>query len=216
MKIALLGDSLVDTLFFAGEFWELRNMLEKTKPENRVQLLNYGVGTTDVELGLYRLTHDYEYKERGRFLPSLVSQNPDIIIVESFAYNHWTDSRADLDRYISTHQKILDTLTNTDTAKVFLLSPIAPNKEIYTKGIPVLGWSEERRLREYETTKMYLEKFIEYARSTDKPLVDCYHASQKDGDGDPKYISNVDFLHNSAYGRQLNAEMIYKMSFPDS
>lgn len=210
MKIALLGDSMIDTLFFTGEFWELKNLLNKNKNFKDVELLNYGVGTTDVELGLYRLTHDYEYKERGRSLPSLVSQNPDIVIVESFAYNHWSKSKNDLERYISIHRKILGTLDKLVSVKVFFLSPIAPNLKFYTRGILALGWSEERRSEECLTTKLYLGQFIDFAHGTGKPVIDCYNASLKNNDGDPQYISNVDFLHNSAFGRKLNADLIYK------
>lgn len=210
MKIALLGDSMVDTLFFTGEFLELKNVFACCKPSVSAELMNYGVETTDVELGLYRLTHDYEYKEKNRFLPSLVSRDPDVVVVESFAYNHWSRTDEDLERFILIHERIIKSLKDKTRAKLFFLSPIAPNREVFTKGILALGWSEARRVREYEMTRLYLERFVRYATSRDIPLIDCYHASLDGGDGNPRYISNVDFLHNSAAGRALNAKLIWQ------
>ncbi|MFZ5845079.1 MAG: hypothetical protein ACOY0S_01275, partial [Patescibacteria group bacterium] len=84
--IALLGDSMVDTL--GPDFPALQRELAKIFPKVKFEILNYGVGGTNIDLGLTRLTNDYLYQ--GRPTPPLVSQNPDIVVVESFGYNPYT------------------------------------------------------------------------------------------------------------------------------
>lgn len=209
-KIALLGDSLVDTLFFGGNFWELKMALEKNFPDEEFELLNYGVGSTDAELGLFRLTNDYEYKERGRQLPALINQKPDITIVGCFSYNHKTKTDQDLNEYRETIRKIVESLQTETESKVWLYIAMAPNKENYTTGIPWLGWSEEKRIEEYETTCRYQQEFLELAVELKLPLIDGHSPSLKDGDGDPKFISNVDFIHPSAAMRKLVADLVVK------
>lgn len=205
-KIAFLGDSLVDTIFFSGKFWELELLLKKEFPDQEFELLNYGVGSTNAELGLFRLTNSYEYKERGRSLPALSGQKPDIIIIGDFAYNHWTDSLEDLERYRKTINEIIIKAKKI-TNKVWLYISMSPNKELYVTGIPWLGWDENKRIKEYETTKLYQSEFLKIATKIKLPLIDCLQPSTSGEDGDPRYISNVDFIHPSAAMRQLVAKI---------
>lgn len=207
MKIAFLGDSLVDTLFFGEKFWDLELLLKKEFPNQQFELLNYGVGSTDAELGLFRLTNDYEYKERGRSLPAIVTQKPDVIIIGDFAYNHWTDFSGDLERYRETIKKIISGAQEI-TNKVWLYLSMMPNKNLYVTGIPWLGWNEEKRVKEYETTRLYQSEFVKIISETKLPLIDCLQPSLVNGDGNPKYISNVDFIHPSAAMRQLVANLV--------
>lgn len=206
----MLGDSMVDTLFFGGNFWELKMALEKEFLGEEYELLNYGVGSTNAELGLLRVSSDYDYKERGRHLPALVSQKPDITIVGCFSYNHKTDSADDMEKYEETIRTIVKTLQKEGPGKVWLYIAMAPNKDSYTTGIPWLGWEEEKRLNEYETTRKYQAEFLQIAEELKLPLIDAYHPSLVDGDGDLKYISNVDFIHPSAATRKLVADLIIK------
>ncbi|MBP7875744.1 SGNH/GDSL hydrolase family protein [Candidatus Woesebacteria bacterium] len=207
IKIAFLGDSLVDTLFFGDKFWDLELLLQQDFPKKKFELLNYGVGSTDAELGLYRLTNDYEYKERGRFLSSLSGLRPEIIIIGDFTYNHWTDSQADLQKYSSTIQKIISA-SKEIADKVWLYQSMTPNKKLYVTGIPWLGWDEIKRVKEYKTTRLYQSEFSKIVESSKLPTLNCLDKTLINGDGDPKYISNVDYIHPSAAMRQLVADLV--------
>jgi len=211
IKIALLGDSMVDTLFFGGKFWDLEILLKEKYPNKKFKLLNHGVGVTDAKIGLYRLTHDYDYKERNRHLPALISEKADMIIVESFAYNHGPNTNKGIKDYKETISTIINTLKGETESELFLYAPISPNKHIYTKGISWLGWSEAERAKEYKATRVYLEEFIRLAKVIRLPLINTYNKSLDGDDGNVEYISNVDGIHFSSVGRQLVAKEMLTM-----
>ena len=54
--IALLGDSMIDTL--GPDVPALKSKLSSLYPGVAFQLLNYGVGATNIDYGLERLTND--------------------------------------------------------------------------------------------------------------------------------------------------------------
>jgi hypothetical protein len=81
--IAFLGDSMIDTL--GPGIPHLGMLLKKQFPKTTFTLLNFGVGGENIDSGINRITHDYTYL--GVSHPSLVSQKPDIVVVESFGYN---------------------------------------------------------------------------------------------------------------------------------
>lgn len=205
--IALLGDSMFDTAGIG--YPQLVAKLKSLFPEINFNILNYGVGARDLEYGLYRLTNDYEYL--GENIPSLLSQNLDIIIIESFAYNHWSKSQSDLDREWLTLAKIVDEVKSKSAAKIVFLATIAPNREVYGKGIKDINWTEEERKENSETVKMYLQNHINFANSQKIPLIDIYHQTMdSNGEGKIEYINHDDFLHPSPEGHELVASEIAK------
>jgi|GEM_PF-1855881 len=206
-KIALLGDSMFDT---AGKGYpDLAVDLKNTLPDINFNILNYGVGARDLEYGLFRLTNDYEYL--GEKIPSLLSQNPDIIIVESFAYNHWANTKNDLDRQWLTLSKIIDTIKNNSSAKIVFLSTIAPNSDVYGQGIKDITWSDQERRENSETVKAYLENHIKFAQSEIIPIIDVYHQTiGQNNEGEITYINHGDFLHPSPEGHKFVASQITK------
>ncbi len=207
-KIVILGDSLVDTLFFGGNFWDLKLLLDKNYPNQPFEIFNYGVGSTNAENGLFRINNPYDYKDKNRHMEPLTSLEPDYVVVGDFAYNHWTDSPEDLAKYKATILNIIQELQAKTKAKIILYHSMCPNKNSYVTGIPWLGWSEEKRLQEYATTRLYQKVFSEIAQSSGLPAIDCLTPTTLDNDGDPQYISNVDFIHPSAAMRKLVAEKL--------
>lgn len=203
-SIAVLGDSMVDTL---GEgFPALADKLNESFPAKSFAIFNYGQGATDLESGLFRLTNGTNYLDK--YYPPLLSYKPDILVVESFAYNHWGGQKYDLDRQWLGIAKILDTIHHESPfTQVILAATIAPNSKIFGDG--KLNWPTNLKSDSATITKAYLQNMINFAVSENYPVADAYHASLgTNGEGLPIYINNGDHLHPSPEGAKLFAEKI--------
>lgn len=204
-RVAVLGDSMVDT---AGkDFFGLEKWLNDYYTQADIKIFNYGAGATDLENGLFRLTNDYQYL--GKTVPALLKVEPDIVIVESMAYNHWTDAKEDLDKQWLTMGKIVDMIKKDSQAEVVFLTTIAPNTKVYAKNIDGLNLTDEDRLNRVKTVRMYITNMINFSNSQEVPLINIYQATLgADGEGELKYIAE-DGLHPSGEGHKLTAEMIF-------
>lgn len=204
-RIAILGDSMVDT---AGKgFSGLEKRLNDYYTQADIKVFNYGAGATDLKNGLFRLTNDYQYL--GKSVPALLKVDPEIVIVESMAYNHWSDTKEDLDKQWLTMGEIVDTIKRNSKAKVVFLTTIAPNTKVYAKNIDGLSLTKEDRLNRVKTVRMYIENMINFSSSQGVPLINVYQASLgAGGEGELKYISE-EGLHPSGEGHKLTAEMIF-------
>ena len=202
--IALLGDSMTDTL--GPDLYHLRTLLTKAYPDYTFKLINYGQGGTDMESGLYRLKNETTYL--GEKKPPLLSYRPDIIVVESFAYNHWSGEKHDLDRQWITIAKIIDTIKkDLPDTKIILAATIAPNARTYGDG--ALNWNKNLKWDAALITKAYLQNLVNFATSQKYPLANAYHASlDSDGNGIDKYINQGDHLHPSGDGGWLYGQKI--------
>jgi len=192
---------MVDTFDFMGQgFPELKLELKKLRPNNTIQLKNHGVGTTDVALGLERITKQYNYQERNRQLPAVLDENPNLVVVESFAYNHWSNSSEGIQKYIDCHKKIMKTLQGK--TKILLMATVAPNKELFAQGVLSLGWDKEKQQSEYNLVIKYFQEFISLAKQSGLPFLNLFTQSlTKENTGNLKYVSNVDYIHLSYDGR---------------
>ncbi len=202
--IALLGDSMTDVL--GKNLPHLRSLLQNAYPNYTFALLNYGQGATDLESGLHRLTNTTTYL--GTDYPPLLSYKPDILVVESFAYNHWSGEKYDLDRQWLDIAKIIDTVRqNSPNTKIVLAASIAPNKDIFGDG--VLNWPGFLKEQATLIIKAYLQNMVNFATSQHYPLADAYHPSlESDGQGVAGYISGYDHLHPSGDGGYLYSSKI--------
>ena len=202
--IALLGDSMTDTL--GRNLPHMRNMLKESYPDYTFSLLNYGQGSTDLDSGLFRLTNTTNYL--GTDYPPLLSLKPDILVIESFAYNHWSGEKYDLDRQWITLAGIIDTVREkSPDTKIVLAASIAPNKHILGDG--VLNWSKSLKEDTSLIIKAYLQNMVNFATSEHFPLVDAYHPSlDASGNGLEIYINDGDNLHPSPEGAYLYSQKI--------
>ncbi|OGG23157.1 hypothetical protein A3E42_03375 [Candidatus Gottesmanbacteria bacterium RIFCSPHIGHO2_12_FULL_40_13] len=203
--IALLGDSMTDTL---GEnLPHLAQILKENYPRHNFTLLNYGQGSTDIESGLYRLTNPTKYLNRD--FPPLLDFNPDIIVIESFAYNHWGGELTDLNRQWQALVNIIETIKNrSPETDIILAATISPNPFIFGDG--VLNWPKDLKWDSALTTKAYLQNLMNFAGSARLPLADAYTPSlDNKGHGDPKYINSADHLHPSEEGKLLISQKIF-------
>lgn len=201
LTIAVLGDSMVDTL--GPGVPALASRLKNLFPTTAFTILNYGVGATNIEYGIQRLTNDYDYL--GNHIASLVSQKPDIVVVESFGYNPFSEDEGALDHHWLSMAKVVDTLkAQLSGVKIIFAATIAPNANVFGDGAPGLSFSAEDKQKRVTNIKRYIENTINFAHSQHYPLADAYHASLgKDGNGALSYINPGDHIHYSDAGRSL-------------
>lgn len=202
--IALLGDSMTDTI--GRGLPDLKNMLKQYFPDKQFTLLNYGQGSTDLDSGVYRLTHKSFYL--GAVYPPVLTYKPDILVVESFAYNHWTNTQHDLDRQWLTYAKIIDIVKKeSPQTKIIMAASIAPDS--FSFGDGSLNWPMSLKWDSTQTTKAYLLNATRFAASQNLPLADAYHPSLDDkNNGLSTYINPGDHIHPSAEGARFFSEKI--------
>lgn len=198
VKILLLGDSMID---FLNDFPHLRDLLGSLNPSVKWEILNYGVGASNVSYGLYRVNSDYEYL--GRHFQSATGVNPDIVVVESFAYNHGDMPEVEYQRNL---KRIFEELGKTGK-KIIFLATIAPNKANYARG--AADWGDEYRSKEYEKTRRFMDLALDTARQMNIPIVDAFHTSlDEDKGGNEKYIYGGDWIHPSPEGAEFIAKLL--------
>ncbi len=207
VKIAMIGDSMTDT---AGEDCRfLKAELNKHFPGREFELFNYGVGGTRAGYGLWRLTNAYEHREK-KFKP-LVEIQPDIVLIESFAYNNGSDGLhgEGIAHFRDMHQKIVATLQEKTSAKLVYIVTIAPDTESFLKTVPnfkhtpvsIRRWMAEDRM-------VYLEEAIKIAHELGLPLVNIYKATldaNKKGTPLGHWVDKNDWIHPGEAGHQLIA-----------
>lgn len=204
--IAFLGDSMTDTL--GADFRLVHDELRRVYPATSFTLLNYGVGGENIISGLERVTSDTTYL--GAVRPSLISQNPDVVVVESFAYNPFSFDIGALEQHWLSLAYIADAVkSNLSNAKIVIATTIAPNSTVFGDGAPGLNFSVQDKLERTQIIKRYLENAIRFAQSEHLPLANAYGPSlDHNGNGKLIYINPGDHIHYSDTGRQLFARTV--------
>ncbi|MBU1327324.1 SGNH/GDSL hydrolase family protein [Patescibacteria group bacterium] len=202
--IALLGDSMIDTL--GKDAANLAGRLNSVYPRTDFTIQNYGVGGTNIDYGLARVTGDYDYVDSH--IPALASQSPDVVVIESFGYNPFVQSDDYLTRHWLALAHVIDALRlHIPGVKLVIAATIAPNAEVFGDG--VLNWTSEQKHQKVATIKEYLKNAVKFARSQKLPLADAYHASLgSNGNGKLMYINPGDHIHYSEAGMALMAQKI--------
>jgi len=204
--IALLGDSMVDTL--GSDLGILKQMLSKTYPSVGFTMKNYGVGATNIDFGIERITNGYTYL--GNPMPALVSQNPDVVVIESFGYNPFSFDEGAIDKHWLALGKAVSTLQSALPAvRIVIGATIAPNASVFGDGASGLSFDPIAKSQKVTVIKKYLENAVNFARSQGLPLADAYHPSL-DGSGNGKiaYINPGDHIHYSDAGRNFFSQKI--------
>lgn len=204
--IAFLGDSMIDTL--GSDLRLVHDELVRVYPDATFTLLNYGVGGENIVSGLERVTRDTVYL--GQHRPSLLSQQPDVIVIESFGYNPFTFEMGALEQHWLSLAYIVDAIkANLQGTKIVIAATIAPNSRTFGDGASGLSFSQEDKWQRTQTIKSYLENALRFAQSERIPLADVYHASlDSAGDGKELYVNPGDHIHYSDLGRQLFARTV--------
>ena len=164
----LVGDSMVGSLGPNAQL--LRQHLIEYYPDHEFVNYNYGFGATSIESLPERLTKETEYL--GIKYPSILSQGFDLIIIESFAYNPLSQLKEG--EGLNKHLKILNEsirkiIKERPESVVAVMTPIAPSKDFFAKGIYDLTPAERKQWAEERIN--YIEAVIDYWRSQSLPIV---------------------------------------------
>ena len=204
--IAILGDSMADTL--GPDLPNLKEALHAYYPTTALAMLNYGFGGTNIDYGLARITHSYSYL--GNEIPSLVSQHPDIVIVESFGYNPYSYDEGALDRHWLQLAAIVDIIKKElPNANIVIAATIAPNAKTFGDGALNVSFDPIGKAHKVKTIKSYLENTVRFAESQRLPLADAFHPSlDGGGNGKKEFINQGDHIHYSDEGRKFFSQKI--------
>lgn len=203
--IAVLGDSMTDVM--GPNLPYLKKELLKYYPKADFNLLNYGVGAENIEMGLNRMGGEYTYQ--GRHYPALISINPDIVIVESFGYNPFSDANDYLNKHWSTLAQIVDRVKNQTNAKIMILSTIAPSKSQFGEGPAGVNWPKDLAWQHAIRIHEYLDNAVRFAYSAGLPLINVYHKTLlSNGEGNPAYINPGDHIHQNVAGNEFISRLI--------
>jgi hypothetical protein len=198
IDMVFLGDSMIDTL--SNQICQ--TSLQKYFPTTKFNLLKYGYGSTNIESALKRLTETTTYL--GQNNPSILSQNPDIILIESFAYNNFGNSQAGIDRQSQALEKLTNIIKEkSPNTKILLASTIAPNSVVFGNGIKNMHFSALEKVEKTNTIKLYLQNIINFAGKNKFALADAFHPSLFGQNGSEILIDSVDHLHPSSLGSEL-------------
>lgn len=211
--VAVLGDSMIDTL---GEnIPQLETSLTRYFPNKKFSILNYGVGSSDIEYAFFRLNNSYQYLNKN--FPSLISQNPDIIVIESFAYNNFGNSQSGIDRQWLGLGAITTTIKEKlPNCKIVLASTIAPNSLIFANGNPNAYFTSFEKIEKTNTIKLYLQNLINFANSEHFPLADAYFPSLLKNEGMIDLINPDDNIHPSELGKEFFCDTVAKTIFENN
>lgn len=203
ITVAVVGDSMTDLMKPGLPY--LKTELKKHYPQAHFSLFNYGVGADNIENGMARIKGSYDYQ--GRSYSPLIETNPDIVVIESFAYNPFPEEDNLLLRHWQDLQDFVNYIKSSTEADIIILATIAPTKEKFGQGPNGVNWPIETAYQHAEKINSLLDNTVRFAQSKNLPLVDIYHQTLLDnGEGNPKYINSNDHIHQNEAGNQLIAK----------
>jgi hypothetical protein len=197
---------MIDT--FGSDNAALASSLKAVYPQTAFTLYNYGLGGTPLTDAITRIVSGMT-KERVTY-PAIASLQPDIIIIESCAYNQtWSGPEA-LDVHWLTLANAIDTIHNTlPQARILLFATIAPNSDVFGDGAANLHFDTNEKLIRTTRIRAFLDNTVKFARSQNIPLADAYTPSlASERQGNLQYINSGDHIHYSDTGRVFAANII--------
>ena len=103
MRMLLYGDSMTEYLHRPPRM--LTDALQALHPEHVYEISNWAIGGTRAELVLYRLLYEF-WHGRERMLP-LSQSRPDILVIESCAFNNANDQQEGIGNFKHIWDQIL-------------------------------------------------------------------------------------------------------------
>lgn len=205
VSIALLGDSMIETLYSDI----LNKSLLTYYPNSTFNISNFGSPSQTIEYGKKRLESE------------IIPLKPDIIVIESFAYNNFGNTEDSMNRHWLELGAITTIIkTKLPNTKIILATTICPNPITFGNGSEFRFSSMEKQ-EKAKTISLYLKNTINFATSQNFLLADTYSIScDRSGQGLPELINTQDNIHPSELGKQLFADTlsqtIYKNKIVDN
>lgn len=205
ITIAVVGDSMVDTM--GTNLPYLEQQLKKIYPNTSFILLNYGIGSTNIDSITNRTTQPYVNQDRA--YEAISSLKPNLVILESFAYNPLPLADANLNYHSNKLADSISRLKTEGISNIMLLATITPNLEQFGKGPGGVNWPEDQVTTHLEAINAYLKNTFKVAEDTQTAIIDAYYPSQDLlGNGLLDYINSHDHIHPSQKGHQFIASRI--------
>lgn len=206
VNLALLGDSMIDTLGTNPQ--SLISMLKSYYPTVKFNIYNYGVGSKTIEDGLNYLSVPLKYKDRN--YPSLLELQPDILVVESFAYNNFGNTQEGFNRHWQALVKITDTVKKKlPLTKLIFTNTLAPNSVVFANGSGI-NYTALEKLERTKTITLYLQRTASFSKAVNLPLANVYEKSLLNGDGQTSLIDTKDHIHPNSTGADFFSAILAK------
>lgn len=194
ITIAVFGDSMIET--FGQDMPVLKKTLQKSFPNKAFNLLNFGQSATTID-------------NASSKIPDIIALKPDIIIIESFAYNNFGNTQSGFDRQWQHLSNITSQIKSAlPHTKIILSATVAPNSITFANGIPGLHLSSLDKIERTKTIKLYLQNIVNFATSQNYLLANVYKQSLVRNDGNPQLISSADNLHLSERGKEFFSSIV--------
>lgn len=208
VTVSCLGDSMFDTM--GEDCAVLSEALAEAHPDVDWRVRNHAVSGTRADYGLYRVTHDYQYA--GRSGKSVAYDDPDIVILESFAYNHIIDREEGLEHYRTVLTRIVEALRLHTRAKILFVRTIPPDHDHFLESVPNFYTLPPRNRRIMAgVVDTYMAAAREWADGLGLPCADAYDlclAEIARGVPHRVFIDPADNIHPSGYGHRFVARCI--------
>ena len=209
MKIVLIGDDTISR--WGPHCAPLAEELNRIFIRNTFHVENCGVAGSRAGHGIYRVSHDYR-DESGALHPCIAQGNPDLVIVESFAYTNCNDDAEGLTDYREVLRNLWNEVERTTAAKMMFLVSLPPDRERFLENSDFFfNTPKATRQRMADRAKLYLEEAINIARDEEWPLADAYSETLKavaKGDRLRRYINQSDCVTPSGYGYAMMARVL--------
>ena len=205
-KIAVVGDSIEDTMGETGEF--LQKALNDKYADTKFLIYNYGKGANSITDGLNSFSYNFQYGIRN--YPSITDLKPDIIILGSYANN--VPTPYDRDWHWLIYSQLVQKALKV-TPHVYILAEVAPLRDSYGDGPNGPNWDRSVAITYSGHVIELMENAIGLSKSLKVPLIDAFTPtllpdSKFGKEGDPKDISVSDDIQPSQEGHELMAKKI--------
>lgn len=209
MRIALIGDGMTEK--WGPDCPQLADELLKMYSRTPIEIENYGLADTRAGHGLWRISHDYK-DSAGNYRSCVSYNDPDVVIVESFAYTNCGDDAESLSEYRDVLRGLWDEISRTTSAKILFCVTIPPDRERFLETSNNYYFTPKTtRQRLCDRATLYLEEALRIASDEEWPTADVYNAVKKrvaSGDKIRRYINQSDGMHPSSYGFSAIARVL--------
>ena len=209
-KIALTGDSMMAT--WGPECPELLHEFKRLYSHSDFIIENHALSDTRAGYALWRMGNDYEVNGERR--TSLSYSNPDVVIVESFAYTNRADGPEGLGEYRDVLRRMFEEIERTTTAKAIFCITLPPDRDRFMENISNYAFtSKATRQRMADDVQLYLDEARRIAQDENWPVADMAAEVEKRVTAKESYrrfINQADNLTPSRYGFSVIAQLIVR------
>jgi hypothetical protein len=209
-NIALLGDGMFEK--WGVETPELLNEFKRLYSRTDFVIENHGLEGSRAGNALWRISNNYQ--QNGNLHNSLSLANPDITVVESFAYAHRIDGPEGMSEYRDLLRRVVDEIRHTTTSKVLFCIGIPPHRERFLETAEMyVNTSRATRQRFSDDVKLYLDESRRIAQDEEWPLADvCVDIEKRvmQGENMRRFIDQNDCVSPSRYGYSVMATVLVR------